>query len=403
MAVKRVRYLIFLKDVVLLSLTAFGGPQAHLGLFIDQFVIKRGYISEEELLELYALCQILPGPTSTQTITSIGFRIGGPNLAFLTLIIWMLPAVTVMIITGLTIDTLNDNGISLEFAKYIRPIAVGIVAYSSYRIATKVVKTKTAIVLMLIATVVSYLIRTPFALPILLVAGGAVSAFKYKKHPSEQVGPVRIEWSNFILWGGVFIGVIITGFITQSLPIRIFENFYRNGSLIFGGGHVLIPLLFTEFVEYKAYLTSEEFLSGYAIAQALPGPTFAFSSYIGTLSMRSFGMVGGVSGGLLSAAGIFLPGTLFIFFVIRFWDSLKKYRVIKASLEGINAVSAGLILVATVLLAQPLLMTETEDPWFLILNLILMLSSFVVLRFTKLPAPFIILGGLLLGIVLTYF
>jgi chromate transporter len=145
--------------------------------------------------------------------------------------------------------------------------------------------------------------------------------------------------------------------IPEFLPVRLFENFYRNGSLIFGGGQVLTPMLYTEFVQYapKQYLTSEEFLSGYAFVQGLPGPVFSFSSYIGALAMRDYGIVGEIGGAVMSAAGIFLPGTFLIFFMIRIWEGLKKFRPIRASLEGINAASAGLVAAAAVLLLQPLI------------------------------------------------
>ena len=151
-------------------------------------------------------------------------------------------------------------------------------------------------------------------------------------------------------------------------------------------------MLFTEFVEFKKYLTSQEFISGYALVQAIPGPVFSFSAYVGALSMREWGIGGQILGGFVAAVGIFLPGTLFIFFVIRFWESLKKYRVVKASLEGINAVSSGMVMAATFLLF------ETIEPTFI--NYLLMIGTASTIFFTKIPTPLIILGGLVLGIVL---
>ena len=134
---KRVRYYIFLRDIFILSISAFGGPQAHFAMFVDLLVQKRGYLSEEDLIELTALCQILPGPTSTQTITAVGFKIGGPNLAYLTLLIWMLPAVTAMTVAAIVISNLQEQEISIEFTKYIQPMAVGFVGYAALRIGQK--------------------------------------------------------------------------------------------------------------------------------------------------------------------------------------------------------------------------------------------------------------------------
>ena len=156
MAIKRIRYFIFLKDVMLLSVSAFGGPQAHIAMFIKVMVEKRGYLTEVDLIELNALCQILPGPTSTQTITAIGFRIGGAKLAYLTLLVWMMPAVTIMTTAAILINSYQTKNLSLEFTKFIQPMAVGFISYGAFTIAKKVINTKTAIILMILSAVVGY-------------------------------------------------------------------------------------------------------------------------------------------------------------------------------------------------------------------------------------------------------
>jgi len=391
MSVRRVRYIIFLRDVLILSVTSFGGPTAHLALFLDMMVTKHGYITEKDLMELYALCQILPGPTSTQTITAIGFKIGGPNLAYLTLLIWALPALTIMISLGLMVNVFQEMEISLSFLKFLQPIAVGIVAYSAYKISSSVVSTRTGFFLMIISTMAAYIFRTPWAFPIMLLIGGSVTAFKFKQQPVEEKTSIKINWSNFILWISVLIFAAVLGAITHYLPIRLFENFYRNGSLIFGGGQVLVPLLYNEFVEFKHWLTSEEFLSGYGFVQALPGPVFSFSAYVGAVSMNNTNIFQQILGGFMAAAGVFLPGTFFIFFVSRFWEDLKKYRMVKASLEGINAVSSGLVIAAAFILFEPI------DPSML--NYSLMLGTMSLMFFTKIPTPVIIIVGLITGII----
>ncbi|MDX5438635.1 MAG: chromate efflux transporter [Pontibacter sp.] len=386
------RYYIFLKDVLLLALTAFGGPQAHIAMMFKLLVDKRRYLSEQELIELNALCSILPGPTSTQTITAIGFKIGGPNLAYLTLLIWILPAATIMAVAALAISYLQAQGISLKFLRIIQPMAVGFVAYAAYMISSKVVNTKTGVVLMVVSAILAYFFSSPWVFPVLLLAGGAVTALRFRQHPQEKDKQLKIQWANFILYGTVLIAAAVLGAYTSSLPVRLFENFYRNGSLVFGGGQVLIPLLYAEFVDFKHYLTGEEFLSGYAIVQALPGPTFSFTSFIGNLAMREYGVAGQLLGSFVATVGIFLPGTFLIFFVIRFWDELKKYRVVRASLEGISAVSSGMVVAAAILLYHPIENT--------ILNFGIVVATFCLLMFTKIPAPVLILTGLLLGFVL---
>ncbi|MBC6409373.1 MAG: chromate efflux transporter [Ekhidna sp.] len=392
MSIRRVRNIIFLRDVSILSVTAFGGPQGHFGMFLDMLVKKRAYLSEEDLVELFALCQVLPGPTSTQTITSLGYKIGGPNLAYLTLLVWMLPAISIMTTLAILVGTAQDLNISLDFLKFIEPVAVGIVAYSSYRICSKVVNTKLGFALMIISAVASYVLKSPYAFPALIILGGLATTWKYKQQPVEEKERIKINWSNLILWGTVLASVAILGGITRFQPILILENFYRNGSLIFGGGQVLVPLLYTEFVEFKEMLTKDEFIHGYGMVQAIPGPTFSFSAYVGALSIDNMGIGGRIFGAIMAALGIFLPGTFLIFFVIRFWEQLKKYRSVKASLEGINAVSAGMVIAATFLILIPMKLS--------LLNYGLMIGTAATLLFTKFPTPIIIIGGLILGIIL---
>lgn len=418
MVVTRIRYYIFLKDVFTLALTTFGGPQAHLAHFQKILVERRQYLTVEELMELNSLCQILPGPASTQTLTAIGFKIGGPNLAYLTLLVWILPAVAAMTAAAIVMSSLQTKNIPLEFTRFIQPIAVGFVSYGAYAISLKTVSSKTGIAIMVIAGVLSYVVQSPFVFPLILLVAGMVTAFKYKRQPKdEQRKKLVISWSNFLLWIGVLVFAAVLGGITKALPVKLFENFYRNGSLVFGGGQVLAPLLYTEFVDvelgskgnrasefkdrlrqrynpkpYHHPISHDEFLSGYAFAQALPGPSFSFSSYIGALSARDFGIAGAIVGAIMSALGIFLPGTFLIFFVIRFWSSLKKYRAVRASLEGITAASAGLVAASAIILFQPL-----ENSF---LNFATTIVTFALLAFTRIPSPLIIVAGLLLGLLL---
>ena len=388
------RYIVFLKDVLLLSVTSFGGPQAHMAHFQKILVDKRRYLSEHQLLELNALCQILPGPSSTQTLSAIGYRLGGAKLAYLTLFIWMLPSVMAMTFAGVLIANIEQKNLSLNFARFIQPMAVGFISYAAYTISLKTVTRTRGLIILVAAGVISYFIKTPFIFPIVLLAAGLVTAFNYKIYPREEKKKFDVRWDNFFLWAGVLILAAVLGSITKALPIRLFENFYRNGSLIFGGGQVLTPLLYTEFVQYapKHYLSSEEFLSGYGLVQALPGPVFSFSAYIGSLSMREYGIGGQLLGGFIAATGIFLPGTFLTFFVIRIWDSLKKYRHIRASLEGINSASAGLIASAALVLFQPL---ENSFSTYAIT-----IGTFLILTFTKIPSWGLIVVGLALGFIL---
>jgi len=400
----------------MLACTTFGGPQAHLAHFQKVLVQKRKYLSEGDLMELNSLCQILPGPASTQTLTAIGFRIGGPTLAYLTLLVWVLPAVFMMTTAAIVMASIQEKNWSMEFTRFIQPMAVGFVTYGAYIISLKTIKTKTGIALMVLAGILSYFFQTPFIFPAIIIGAGLVTSLKFRSHPKEQKQKLKVQWANFLLWAGVLVFAAVLGGVTKALPVKLFENFYRNGSLVFGGGQVLAPLLYAEFVvpepvedkptkaaqlktKLKQYapkpfhhpISHDEFLSGYAAAQALPGPVFSFSSYIGALSARDYGLGGEILGALMSAFGIFLPGTFLIFFVIRIWESLKKYRAVRASLEGITAASAGLVAASAIIMFQPL-----ENTF---LNLAVTVVTFFVLVFTKIPSPLIILGGLILGFI----
>jgi chromate transporter len=398
---KRVRHYIFLKDVLLLALTAFGGPQAHIALFLKVLVKKRAYLTEAELIELNSFCQILPGPASTQTLTAIGFKLGGPSLAFLTLLTWIFPAVCLMTFLGIF---LSDFDIPiLEYTKYIQIIAVGFVAYAAYKISNTVVNSKASSAILIVSAVSCYLVHSPAIFPFVIIVGGLLTSFKYQGQPVEEPREkLQIEWSNFILYAAILVSAALLGHFTKDLEnpaiskvIRIFENCFRNGSLTFGGGEALAALFFKQFVAFKQYLSREEFLSGYGVLKSLPGPLFSFSSYVGTLSMREYGLGGQLAGSAMAAAGIFLPGTILIFFFIRFWQRLKHYRVVRASLEGINAASAGIVTATALILFQPLVITGSAG----IINYSVVGVTFLLLLFTKIPSPVLILAGLVAGFI----
>ena len=355
---------------------------------MERFVKQRAYLSEAELLELTALCQILPGPTSTQTITALGYQIGGAWLAYLTLLVWILPATVIMTAAGLGMNYLTD----IHFTRFIQPMAVAFVVHAGFSMGLKVVKGWLGFTLMLLTAVVAYIFQSPWICPIMLLVAGSVTALKYNQQEKEVTKKrIEIKWANFYLFVAVAAVSGILGVFTQSIYVKLFENFYRNGSLVFGGGQVLGPMLYTEFVEFKGYLSREEFLSGLAISQVVPGPVFSIASYIGTLSLRPFGTSAQIMGSLVASIGIFLPGAFLIFFVYRIWQQLKQYRPIKASLEGINAAAIGLTLAASVTLFQPM----ATNPLFVFTILV----TILLLQFTKIPPYFIVLGGLLLGII----
>src|SRR3569833_2960664 len=304
------RQLLFLRDVLIYTFTAFGGPQAHISILLREFVEKRRYITEQELIELNALAQILPGPSSTQTLVGIAWKVGGLRLAIITFLIWICPSAVIMGIAAISYKMFLTHASFNEILRFVQPIAVGIVAYATYTFAVKFLKTKVTAMLAIGALVATLIIQNANAFPILVLLGGIISsALETQPQESElrvslfaNVNPNKMFYFIGILLAFAALGVFINQTSPFSLPIRLFENFYRNGILIFGGGQVLVPLMYTEFVQVKHYLSTSEFLSGFAFQQALPGPTFSFTSFIGsmTLGNKGFGITGQIIGSIVA-------------------------------------------------------------------------------------------------------
>ena len=418
--VRKFRYLIFLKDTILLAITAFGGPQAHISHMFKLLVEKRRYVTEEELIELNALCQILPGPTSTQTVIAIGHKTGGTKLALLTLLVWILPAGAAMVFLAVFFTQFESNTeTSLTFTKYIQPMALSFIFYSGLMLARKVLNTKTAITLFVVSILSSVTITYTLGdrnigavlFPILLVIGGVFTSVtkRYEQKKEWRKQRIKIDWTYCIWFIGIFFVAVFLGNVFSNKYVLLFENFYRNGSLIFGGGQVLIPLLKTEFVELKEYLSSEEFLSGFGFVQGMPGPVFSFCGYLGAISQPfRMSLSEQILAGFISLIGIFLPGTLLIFFVVKFWEQLKKYRVVRASIEGISAVASGMVMAAvfTLLFEYDVVSQSFEmsiDVGLFhasgLINVGVMLGTFLLLLWDKIPAPFLIIVGLIAGII----
>lgn len=393
------RKLLFIKDVLLYTFTAFGGAQAHIGFMLKDFVQRRRYISEQDLLELNALTQVLPGPASTQTLVGIAYKVGGLWLALLTFLIWILPSAALMTFAAISYTLLNQQGIYEHILNTLQPVAIGIVAYAAFNLSKITLSNKVSIWLALGAFITTLILKNAFVFPILILVGGIVTS-ALDTPPAETELRTRlfanINTTKVIYFMGILLvfgilGALINRTSPFSLPIRLFENFYRNGILIFGGGQVLVPYMFTEFVEMKHYLTSSEFLSGFALQQALPGPTFSFSSFLGAMSLKNagYGLWGQVGGGLIAVIGINLPGLILILFIVPFWNDLKKIAQIKNSLSGINAVSVGFLGAAVLFLLQSQSINWT--------SMALMLSSFFLLSFTRVKTPLLILFFILLS------
>lgn len=393
------RHIIFLRDVLWFMMSSFGGPQAHLAILLNDFVLKRRYLTEEELLELNSLTQILPGPASTQTLIGIAYKVGGLYLAILTFLLWILPSAALMCFIAITY---KEFSLKQEFTKVnrlIEPIALGIVAYGAYSLGKKILNSNVTVCLAAIAVVCSLILRNAYVFPLMILVGGIVTSATESRQGEAEIRInlfASINRKKVMYFLGVLLlfgllGTIINRTSPFSLPVRTFENFYRNGLLIFGGGNVLVPLMYTEFVEMKHYLTETEFLTGYAMQQAIPGPTFSFTSYVGamTFSNQGYGISGQIWGALIAVLGINLPGLILMLFIVPFWDDLKKITMIRKSLSGVNAVAVGFMIAAFFMLLAPVGIN--------VVSMGIMVVTFLILNFTKVKTPYLILAGVLVG------
>jgi len=380
----------FLKDVFICSLGAFGGPASHYGVFTEQLVERKKYVHEEDLVELIALCSVLPGPTSTQTIVSIGYKLGGPLLAFLTMLTWALPVLIVMTLLSFLYQILGQFNVSGDVLKFIGPMSVAFIIVAAIRISKKVIKDKTTVILLILSAIITYFIRAPWIFPLVLIGGGLVSIIESKEKDLWNHVKLNPPWVYFIVFSTIAIGSVGLKLIWDNHLLSLFESFYRYGYLVFGGGQVVVPVMHTELVEVSQFMTNQEFLTGYGLVQGLPGPMFSFSAYAGGMAARGNGILYQILGSIAGGIGIFLPGLLLIFFVFPIWENLKKIKGIKVSLRGINAVAGGLITTSAIILMQ--------KSGFSPVNIGVTGLVFILLWTKKLPAPLIVVATLFLGI-----
>lgn len=411
------RHIPFLKSVLLHSLTAFGGPQGHMGMMMKTFVQERRDLTEKELLEYNGFCQLLPGASSTQTLTLIGYKRGGVWLALLTLLVWILPACTLM--TGLSFLLDYFAGLQKKAAifQFIQPMAIGFIAYSAYRTFEISVHNTITRVITLMATIATFLaFKTPWVFPVLILLAGIATNFSEKRIPQKEIPSKKISWGNILLF---FLLFGVTGYWSETATaenwknrkaINLFENNYRFGSLVFGGGDVLIPLMYEQYVtrpqtkriqENKRdvlKIDREDFLTGSGIVRAIPGPVFSIAAFTGGMALSEEGDAMHLLGSLIGAIGIFLPSALLVLFFFPVWQNLKRYAVIYRSLEGINAAVVGIMAGSTVYLMKDNVFVHIyEFQWAAVWDIGIIAGTFYLLRLNRIPAPFIVLGCLLLG------
>ncbi len=399
------RHIPFLKAVFLHSITAFGGPQGHFGMMMKTFVDRRRDVTKEELMEYISFCQLLPGASSTQTLTLIGYKKGGVPLAVITLLIWILPATVLMACFSFLMHYFAENGIDLSLFKFVQPMAVGFLAFAALRAFKVSVNNRITYVIMLVSLLITFILfKTPWVFPILIILGGIITNFSSKRIPEKEIiKPKEIKWTNIWLFLLVFI---IVGFLSERArknewedrkAYNLIENFYRFGSMVFGGGDVLMPMMYEQFVvrEKTKYMTKEEFLTGSGMVRAIPGPVFSVAAYAGGMAMRSDGKRMQLLGCIIGTVAIFLPSALLVLFFYPVWHNLKKYVIVYRALEGIKAAVVGIMWSASLYLLKDISITDMQTVSFI--NIGVIIGTFLLLSFTKIRSPYVVVGCLLLG------
>ena len=409
------RHIPFLKAILLHSITAFGGPQGHLGMMMRTFVEKRRDVTKEELMEYVSFCQMLPGASSTQTLTLIGYKRGGIPLAVATLIIWILPACILMGILSFIVAKIGTNNLQTSAFQFIQSMAIGFLAFAGVRAFNISVNNVITKVIMVVSTICTFLLfKTPWIFPVLIIAGGITTNFSNVRILEiEKIKPRQVRWTN--IWVFVLL-FLIAGYLSEAArkenwdnrkAFNLFENFYRFGSFVFGGGDVLIPMMLDQYVARPTAqkfintkdniirIEKNELLTGAGIVRAIPGPVFSIASFTGGIALKKGGSRKQILGCIIGSVGIFLPSALLVLFFFPVWQYLKKYVVVYRALEGINAVVVGLMFGSTAYLLKDIsIIPVTINS---ILNISVIGGTLILLLFTKVPAPIIVFICLFFG------
>jgi chromate transporter len=376
-------FLAFLKQ----GLTAFGGPVAHLGYFRREFVEKRGWLSEAAYADLLALCHFLPGPASSQMGMAIGMRQAGLPGALAAFAGFTLPAAVAMIAFAMfspDLTLLYGDG----WIHGLKIAAAAVVLQAVIQMARTLAIGPIRAGMAIGAAVGLVIAQSPMAQVAALVAGGLFGLALLREVPAE-VAPddafETVDRTSAVIALGLFalllVGLPILASLLQNPGLGMASVFYRTGSLVFGGGHVVLPLLEREIVD-RRWLDQETFLMGYGVVQALPGPLFSFAGFVG--AAQRYGP-GGVTGGLIALFSIFLPSLLLITGVLPFWDRLKREGWARGVLAGVGATVVGLLAAA---LWDPVLMETVKRPadWALVA------AAFVFLQVAKMPPWLVVIG-----------
>ncbi|GGC98796.1 chromate transporter [Thalassobacillus devorans] len=374
-----------------LGLTSFGGPVAHLAYFKDEYIDRRKWLDDKTYADIIALCQFLPGPASSQVGIAIGMLRGGILGGVVSWFGFTVPSIIVLIIFAMMYQTfaLGDAG----FIHSLKVVAAAVVLHALIGLGKKLTPDKARIAIALVAAAVMLLYPSAWMQILIILAAGllGIRQFKDKSEPKVQTFNVNISKKLGITSLGILVFTLVMlpllTKMTDNPLLSIFDTFFRVGSLVFGGGHVVLPMIEREVVP-QGLMTANEFLAGYGMAQAVPGPLFTFSSYLGT-------MMEGIAGAIVATIGIFLPSFLLIIAALPFLNELRSRKSFQGVLMGVNASVVGILLAA---FYDPVLKSSIFTGADFALGTIL----FALLNIWKVPAWLIVILGVIGGYIFSF-
>jgi len=372
-----------------LGLTSFGGPAAHLGYFRHEFVARRRWLSEQTYADLVAMCQFLPGPSSSQVGLAIGLIRGGYRGALAAWLGFTLPSALLLMVVALSV--LEDaHWLSGEVVHGLKIVAVAIVAQAVWGMAQTLCRGPVRLAIMVLAALAAWQLQGSLVqLGVIVAAGLAGRLLLHGPQVALQehlplVVSRRTGRACLLLFFVLLAGIPLLAALHPAAWLQQINIFYRVGSLVFGGGHVVLPLLQAELVP-TGWVNKDVFLAGYGAAQAIPGPLFTLAAYLGVV-MSSW--PNGVAGGVLCLLAIFAPSFLLVTGLLPFWDAVRRQAAMQAVLAGVNAAVVGLLLAA---LYQPVWTSAIFGGR----DLLIALAAFAALVWLKLPSWAVVLLAVL--------
>ncbi len=369
-----------------LGLTSFGGPIAHIGFFRQEYVENRRWLSERRFSDLVALCHFLPGPTSSQVGIAVGITRGGLLGGVLAWIAFTAPSAALLIAFGFGI-TEFDNLLEGEWLAGLKVAAVAVVAQALWGMSTTLAPDKTRATVAVLAAVAVLLSPMAISIVVVILIAGTYGWWRFRHYvdesPTEDFAyniPKSIGIAVAVVFVALLVGLPLARFFLDVNVLAIFDGFFRSGSLVFGGGHVVLPTLETEVVD-NGWVTAEQFIAGYGASQAIPGPLFTFSAYLGTV--MDIGP-GGISGALIALVAIFLPSFLLVIAILPFWNQLSRASNFRAALVAINAAVVGILAAA---FFDPVWTSSIKEPK----DFALAAAAFGLLMFWKLPSWLVVI------------